>query len=162
ARAVRPEFELTPDNSADVAAICQRLDGLPLALELAAARIRLLPPRALLARLDRRLPTLSSGASDLPERHKTLPPALPWRSELLSQDEQLVFRRLSVFSGGAPLAAAAAICTPEKADNPDLLDQLARLVDHGLVLPPEDSIAGEPRIGMLETMREFGLERLAS
>src|SRR5262249_16358923 len=129
AQAVRPEFELTPNNAADVVAICERLDGLPLALELAAARIRLLPPGALRARLQRRLPTLSGGANDLPERHKTLRAALSWSYELLSPDEQLVFRRLSVFSGGASLDAAAAVCTPESAEDTDLLDQLARLVD---------------------------------
>ena len=110
-QSVRPEFELTPDNAADVVAVCRRLDGLPLALELAAARSRLLPPRALLARLERRLPTLTSGAADLPERHKTLRAALAWSYELLSSREQQVFRSLSVFSGGATLDAAAVICT---------------------------------------------------
>jgi predicted ATPase/DNA-binding XRE family transcriptional regulator len=160
AQAVRPEFELTPRNVAEVIAICRQLDGLPLALELAAARIRLLPPRALLARLERRLPILTGGASDLPERHRALRAALAWSYELLSSDEQLVFRRLSVFSGGATLDAAAAVCTPELAEPVDLLDWLARLTDHGLVLPPEDSASGEPRFGMLETMCEYGLEQL--
>jgi non-specific serine/threonine protein kinase len=162
AKAVRPEFELTPENMADVIEICQRLDGLPLALELAAARIRLLPPRALLARLERRLPMLTGGASDLPERHKTLRAALAWSYELLSAQQRVVFRRLSVFAGGATLDAAAAICTEADADDPDLLDLLASLADHGLVLAPEDSASGDPRIGMLQIVREFGHEQLMS
>jgi tetratricopeptide (TPR) repeat protein len=113
-----------------------------------------------LARLERRLPTLTGGASDLPKRQQTLRSALAWSYELLSTDEQLVFRRVSAFSGGASLEAASTLCSENGAAEPELLDRLASLVDHGLLLPVQESPSGEPRLGMLETMREFGQERL--
>jgi predicted ATPase/transcriptional regulator with XRE-family HTH domain/Tfp pilus assembly protein PilF len=161
ARAVWPEFALTPENAADVMAICRRLDGLPLAIELAAARIRLLPPRALLARLERRLPILTGGARDLPERQRTLRDTLAWSYGLLSRAEQTLLRRLSVFAGGATLDAVEAVCSADGTLDSDALEWLAALVDHSL-LRQEESDAGEPRVGMLETVREYGLEQLAA
>jgi tetratricopeptide (TPR) repeat protein len=161
ARAVWPDFALTPENAADVAAICRRLDGLPLAIELAAARIRLLPPRALLARLERRLPLLVGGARDLPERQRTLRAALAWSYDLLSAAEQVLLRRLSVFAGGATLDAVETVCLLDGTLETDGLEWLAALVDHSL-LRQEDADAEEPRLGMLETIREYALEQLAA
>jgi predicted ATPase len=114
-----------------VAAICRRLDGLPLAIELAAARIRLLPPKALLARLERRLPTLTDGPRDLPERQRTLRGALAWSYDLLSATEQALLRRLSIFVGGATLEAVEAVCCLDGEE--DVLEWLAALVDHSLL-----------------------------
>jgi predicted ATPase len=156
---MRPEFALTAQNAADVPAICQRLDGLPLALELAAARIRLLSPRALLARLERRLPTLVDGARDLPERQRTLRATLTWSHDLLPTAEQRLFRRLGVFAGGATLEAVEAVCCHDCLG--DVLESLTALVDHSLLLPREAG-TGEPRFGMLETIREYALEQLAA
>jgi predicted ATPase/transcriptional regulator with XRE-family HTH domain/uncharacterized protein HemY len=161
ARAVWPEFALTPENAADVGAICRRLDGLPLAIELAAARIRLLPPRALLARLERRLPTLTGGPRDLPERQRTLCAALAWSYDLLSRAEQALLRRLSVFAGGATLEAVETVCRLDSAQEADALEWLAALVDHSL-LRQEEPESGEPRLVMLETVRDYGLEQLAA
>jgi predicted ATPase/DNA-binding XRE family transcriptional regulator len=159
AQAMQPEFALTPENAADVAAICRRLDGLPLALELAAARIRLLPLRSLLARLERRLPTLTGGARDLPERHQTLRAALAWSYDLLPDAEQALFRRFSVFAGGATLASVVALMGGAPDEN--ALEELAALLDHSL-LRHTGEVAGEPRYGMLETIREYALEQLAA
>jgi predicted ATPase len=159
AQALRPEFVLTPENAADVAAICRRLDGLPLAIELAAARIRLLPPKALLARLERRLPTLTEGPRDLPERQRTLRDTLAWSYDLLSMAEQALLRRLSVFAGGASLEAVEAVCGASTALGADALEWLAALVDHSL-LQQEESATGEPHVGMLETIHEYALEQL--
>jgi non-specific serine/threonine protein kinase len=161
AQAVRPEFALTAENAEAAAAICRRLEGLPLALELAAARIRLLPPRALLARLERerRLPTLMGGARDLPERHQTLRAALAWSYDLLPASEQALFRRFSVFAGGATLEAATTICPDYRA--PDALEGLEALLDHSL-LRPQGEVADEPRLGMLETLREFAGDLLTA
>jgi tetratricopeptide (TPR) repeat protein len=130
---------------------------LPLAIELAAARVGLLPPRALLARLERRLPTLVGGARDLPERQRTLRGALAWSYDLLSAAEQALLRRLSVFAGGAALEAVEAVCLLEGED--DAMEWLAALVDHSL-LRREEGGAGEPRFGNLETIREYALEQL--
>jgi len=163
-QAVQPGFQLTPGNASTIAAICARLDGLPLAIELAAARIKLLPPQALLKRLERRLTVLTGGASDLPVRHQALRNALQWSYDLLSPEEQQLFRRLSVFAGGFTLQAAEALCAAldgESGTGSPVLDGLASLVEKSLVQSPlwdeED-----PRLHMLETIREYGLECLAA
>jgi non-specific serine/threonine protein kinase len=159
AQAVRPEFKLTVESVVDVARICQWLDGLPLALELAAARIRLLPPHALLIRLRRRLPTLTGGARDLPERHQTLRAALAWSYDLLPPAAQTLFRRFSVFAGGATLEAIGAL----QANTPDVdtLDTVSALLDHSL-LRLWGEVAGEPRYHMLETIREHAGDLLTA
>ena len=113
ARAAHPNFALTKDNASAVAEICRRLDGLPLALELAAARIKLLQPQAILARLDDKLKLLTGGARDLPTRHQTLRNTLEWSYDLLNQDEKILYARLSVFVGGFTLEAAEAVCNPD-------------------------------------------------
>jgi tetratricopeptide (TPR) repeat protein len=145
--------------------ICRRLDGLPLAIELAAARISLLPPAALLARMERRLPLLTGGPRDLPERLQTMRAAIAWSYELLSPEEQTAFRRLAVFDGGFTLEAAESVLaagsqhTVERTPTVTQLDLLAALIDRGLVwhaVQPD----GDARFGMLETIREFGLEQL--
>jgi len=160
ARAVRPDLEITPASLATIAEICRRLDGLPLAIELAAARCRLLSPQAIAARLERRLPLLTGGPRDAPERHQTLRAALSWSYDLLSMDAQALFRRLCVFSGGFTLERAAALeagaGSPSEAP---LLDRLGLVASHNL-LGREDDPEGEPRFSMLETVREYGLEML--
>ena len=145
ARAVRPDF--AADGA--VAEICRRLDGLPLAIELAAALVKLLPPDALLARLEQRLALLTGGARDLPERQKTLRATIEWSFELLDAEEQELMARLSVFAGGWSLDAAEAVCDAE------LAGRSPSLVDKSLVREREG------RFSMLETIREFALERLA-
>jgi predicted ATPase/DNA-binding winged helix-turn-helix (wHTH) protein len=147
------------EHDMDVAAeICRRLDGLPLAIELAAARLRVLTPQALLTRLDHRLQLLKGGLGNLPERQKTLRNAISWSHDLLEADEQALFRRLSVFAGGWSLDAAEAVA--EMADLSDsALDVLTVLVEQSLVQRIED-VNGEPRFTMLETVREYALERL--
>ena len=157
AQAILPDFALTRDNAATVAEICRRLDGLPLAIELAAARIRLLPPAALLARLEHRLPLLTHGVRDAPARQQTLRNTIAWSHDLLVPEERMLFRRLSVFAGGWTLDAAAAIANPD--GELDVFNGLAALVDKSLVRRSGDA-AGEPRFGLLETIREFGLEQL--
>jgi predicted ATPase/class 3 adenylate cyclase len=158
ARKVRADFVLTVDNAGDVAAICRRLDGLPLALELAAARVKVLSPRGLLERLDHSLKVLSSGRRDATERQRTLTGAIAWSYDLLSRDEQRLFSRLGVFAGGWSLGAAEQICAQGDLDSDVLvLDGLASLADKSLVR----AIVGyEERFSMLETIREFGLEKL--
>jgi predicted ATPase/DNA-binding XRE family transcriptional regulator len=160
AQAVRPEFELTAETAADVARICRRLDGLPLAIELAAAHIRLLSPRALLARLERRLPTLTGGPRDLPERHQTLRNALAWSYELLPAEERTLLQRLSVFAGGATLEAIEAVCCDNRDRDMDLIDLLTALLDSSVVQQAQPEVADEPRIDMLETVREFARDQL--
>jgi predicted ATPase/DNA-binding CsgD family transcriptional regulator len=160
ARAVRPDFSLTDTNAAAVAAICQRLDGLPLALELAAARITHLPLPALLQRLDQRLPLLTGGPRDLPARLRTMRNAIAWSYDLLTDDEQALFRRLSVFVGGFSVEAAEEIVGETGSQGIAVLDGIASLVGKSLVQSIEGP-AGEPRFQMLETVREFGLEQLA-
>ncbi|HET8631856.1 MAG TPA: AAA family ATPase, partial [Thermomicrobiales bacterium] len=159
ARAARPDFALTADNVATVAAICRRLDGLPLALELAAARLRVLGPAALLARLGDGLALLAGGARDLPARQRTLRDTLAWSHDLLAPAEQALFARLGVFVGGWTAAAAGAVCGAA-ADPPlSVLEGLDALVANSL-LRLEAVVDGEPRFGMLETIRAYALERL--
>src|SRR5262249_37739698 len=134
---------------------------LPLAIELAAARVRVLPPKTLLRRLERRLPLLTGGPRDLPARQQTLRDAIAWSYDLLDPAEQALFRRLSVFVGGCTFGAAEAVCNPDGDLAIDSLDGLASLIDKSLVRP-EEQPDGEPRFGMLETIREFGLEQLTA
>jgi predicted ATPase/class 3 adenylate cyclase len=158
AQAVRVGFTLTPDIAPAVAEITRRLDGLPLAIELAAARVRLLTPAALLARLEKRLPLLTGGPRDAPARQQTLRDAIAWSYDLLTAAEQALFRRLSIFAGGFSLEAAEAVANPGAELN--VLDGLDRLSEHSL-LRPVAGAEGEPRFTMLETIREYGLEQLA-
>jgi predicted ATPase len=162
ARAARPGFVLTGENAAAVAALCRRLDGLPLALELAAARVTLLPPRALYARLaDGGLALLRGGPRDLAERQRTLRGTIAWSYDLLAPDEQALFRRLGVFAGGFTIEAAAAVAAGDDS-GADVLDRLGALVDASLVDPPAEDAAGEARYGLLETIREYALEALTA
>ncbi|MGY1804821.1 ATP-binding protein [Blastococcus sp. SYSU D00922] len=157
ARAVDERFALTAGNAADVAEITRRLDGLPLSLELAAARTRILPPRDLLARLDDCFAVLVGGGRDLPDRQRSLRTTLDWSHDLLSPDEQAVFARLSVFAGSWSLPGAEAVC----GDGVDAVDALAGLLDKSLVVALELGQSGEPRFGMLQTVRSYAAERLA-
>jgi predicted ATPase/DNA-binding winged helix-turn-helix (wHTH) protein len=145
-------------DAAVIPQICRRLDGLPLAIELAAARLRVLSPHALLARLDHRLQILTTGNTDLPERQRTMRNAIGWSFELLNEDEQRLFQRLFVFVGGWSLQAAQAIAAHESSSEV-LADGLEALVDQSLVQRIED-VDGEPRFNMLETVREYALERI--
>ena len=160
AAAVRPDFALTAENAPAIAEICARLDGLPLAIELAAARVKLLSPAAMQARLENRLALLTGGARDRPARQQTLRGAIDWSHELLAPPEQKLFRRLSVFVGGCTLEAAEAVCDATSDLGLDLLDGVGSLVDKSLIQKIEPP-AGEPRFVMLETIREYGLERLS-
>jgi predicted ATPase len=159
AQAVRPEFRLTPWNAPAVAEIAARLDGLPLAIELAATRTKILAPEQILPRLQRRLTLLTTGTRTLPDRQRTLRGAIAWSHHLLSDPEWRLFALLSVFAGGWTLESAEAVCGPGEL-GPDVLDGLTSLVDQSLVLRTEPT-AGHPRFSMLETIREFGQERLA-
>jgi predicted ATPase/class 3 adenylate cyclase len=158
AQAADPRFALTDGNAAAVAAITARLDGLPLAIELAATRIRVLTPEQMLARLQRRLAVLTGGTRSLPERQRTLRAAIAWSYDLLDAAERRLFARLSVFTGGWTLDSAEAVCAPDELGL-DALDGLASLVDRSLVRRA-DAQAPVPRFSMLETIREFGLEQL--
>ena len=159
AQAVKPDFNVTNDNAPAVADICYRLDGLPLAIELAAARIRLLTPQAMLGRLGRRLKLLTSGPSDLPARHQTLRAAIEWSYDLLTDAEKALLGRLSVFAGGAGLEAMEAICATEMPLDLDILDGVQSLVEKSL-LRQEEGVGDQPRFRMLETIHEFARERL--
>jgi predicted ATPase len=163
AHSVAPGFEVTSANAGAVAEICRRLDGLPLAIELAAARVKLLPPQALAARLDQRLSVLTGGARDLPERQRTLQNTLGWSYDLLSADEQALFGRLGVFAGPFSLAAAEAVCAPDQdqAGGPwQVMETLGSLVDSSLVR--SETRGDESRFSLLETVRDYALERLAA
>ncbi|MDP8908255.1 MAG: hypothetical protein M3N47_03890, partial [Chloroflexota bacterium] len=163
AHAVAPEFTLTRGNAETVAAICQRLDGLPLAIELAAARTSLLDPAALLARLERRLPLLTHGPQEAPQRLQTMRDAIGWSYDLLRPEEQALFRRLSVFVGGFTLDAAETeqgASTGRDAPASAVLDSLARLVENSLLVREAAAAEGAARFRMLETIREYGLEQL--
>ena len=160
ARAARPDFQLTAGNARAVAAICRRLDGLPLAIELAAARVRLLPPPVLLSRLERRLQVLVGGARDLPPRQQTLRGAISWSYDLLEPGEQTLFRRLAVFVAGCTLEAAEAVGQAIDDLPLEVLDGLESLVSKSLLRQDMRS-DGEPCFTMLETIREYAAERLA-
>jgi predicted ATPase len=157
ARAVKPDFELTPVNSAAVAAICVALDGVPLALELAAARIRMLTPESMLARLDRRLSLLAGGARDLPARQQTLRSTIEWSTQLLGRDERRLLERLGVFSGGFSLEAVEAVAG---GDGGDPIYGLGVLVDNSLVR--EQDRNGRSYFSMLATVHEYALEQLGA
>jgi predicted ATPase/serine/threonine protein kinase/DNA-binding CsgD family transcriptional regulator len=161
AQATKPDFQLTNANARAIVEICVRLDGLPLAIELAAARMKLLPPQALLARLDQRLAILTGASRDLPARQQTLRNTIAWSYNLLDAAEQRLFRRLSVFVGGCTLQAIEAVCAGlDKSDEAaQALDAVASLVDKSLLQQTEQE-GEEPRFLMLETIREYGLERL--
>jgi non-specific serine/threonine protein kinase len=190
AQAANPTFRLTPDVAPIVVDICRRLDGLPLAIELAASRIKVLSPRSLLARLEQRLMLLTGGARDQPARLQTMRDAIAWSHDPLPPAEQALFRRLAVFAGGFTLDAVAEVASFElrasglggsapmaeplevgtapnsklEASSPKLatLDGIASLIEKSLVRPMEDGAAGEPRFTMLETIREFGAAMLVA
>ena len=159
AAAVWPDFAMTSENAAAIQEICSRLDGLPLAIELAAARTKVLSPSAILDRLQSRLQLLTGGALDLPERQQTLRKTIDWSHDLLNEAERKLFRRLSVFVGGCTLEAAEAVCNTSRDLGIDLFEGLSSLVDKNLV-QRVDRAEAEPRFAMLETIREYALERL--
>lgn len=160
AEAVKPDFKLNEDNAAAVAEVCLRLDGLPLAIELAAARTKLLSPAAMRTRLASRLQLLTGGARDLPARQQTLRQAIDWSYDLLNTSEQKLFRRLSVFVGGCTLEAVESVCDTKRDVGLDILDGMSSMVDKSLVRQIEQG-DGEPRFVMLETIREYGLGKMA-
>lgn len=159
ASAVWPNFAISAENVTTIQEICSRLDGLPLAIELAAARTKVLPPSAILDRLQSRLQLLTGGALDLPERQQTLRKTLDWGHDLLTEAERKLFRRLSVFVGGCTLEAAEAVCNTGRDLGTGLFEELSCLVDKNLI-QRVDQAEGEPRFAMLETIREYALERL--
>ena len=160
AGAVWPDFAVSPENTQTVREICCRLDGLPLAIELAAARTKMLSPGAILDRLQSRLQLLTGGALDLPERQHTLRNTIDWSHGLLNEAERKLFRRLSVFAGGCTLEAAEAVCNTSRDLGDDLFDGLSSLVGQNL-MQRVDRAEAEPRFAMLETIREYAFERLA-
>jgi predicted ATPase len=160
AQAAKAGFEVTSENAPAVAEICHRLDGLPLAIELAAARIRMLSPRALLERMEHSFDVLGGGIRDLPERQRTLHAAIDWSHSLLGDEQKRLFRRLGAFVGGWTFEAVDTVCNAEGETPVDIFDGLERLVDLSLVVPPEEA-GGELRFRSLETIREFATQRLA-
>jgi len=161
AQAVRSGFHITSENATAIAEICVRLDGLPLAIELAAARSRILPPEALLRRLTRGLDLLTGGARDLPSRQQTLDATIEWSYRLLTVEEQRLFTRLAVFAGGCTFEAAETVCDPDGELGIDVFEGVCSLVEKTLLRQEEGSQA-EPRVSMLETIREYALVRLES
>ena len=157
AQGVKTGFALTHENAPAVAAICARLDGLPLAIELAASRARILTPQAMLKRLGDRLKLLTGGAGNLPARQQTLRGAIEWSHDLLAEEDRTLFRRMAVFAGGRMLEAMEAVCAPE--GEPDVLDGVQSLVEKSL-LRQEEGPEEEPRFVMLETIHEYARERL--
>jgi predicted ATPase/class 3 adenylate cyclase len=159
-QAVKPEFRLTANNAREVVEICVRLDGLPLAIELAAARMKLLSPQALLARMGQLLTLLTGGARDVPARQQTLRNTISWSYNLLNVDEQRLFRWLSVFVGGCSIQAAESVC----GGSGDVMDDIASLIDKSLVrsIVPAGLDAADPRFQVLGTIREYGQELLES
>ncbi len=161
ARNILPSFQLTPSNARAIAEVCVRLDGLPLAIELAAARVKLLPPQVLLARLSQRFQLLTGGPRSLPARQQTLRSTIQWSYDLLGPAEQALFHLLSVFLGGWTLEAAEALCQEIGHADLDVLNTLSALLDNSLIQSSEQG-AEEPRFLMLQIVREFGLERLTA
>src|SRR5205814_1553487 len=161
AQAVKPDFQLSNANARAIAEICVRLDGLPLGIELAAAVMNLLPPQALLARMDQRLAVLTGASRDVPARQQTLRNTIAWSYNLLDAAEQRLFRRLSVFVGGCTLQAIEAVCAAlnDGDEAGQALDGVSSLVDKSLLQQTEQE-GEEPRLVMLETIREYGRERL--
>jgi predicted ATPase/class 3 adenylate cyclase len=159
AQAAKADFSVTNENAPAVAEICYRLDGLPLAIELAAARIKVISPQKMLSRLGNRLKLLTGGARDLPERQRTLRRTIEWSYGMLEEGEKVLFARLAVFAGGRTLEAIEAICDAEGDLPVDVLDGLASLVDKSL-LKQDEGVGGEPRFVMLETIHEFAREKL--
>ncbi len=158
--AVNPDFTVDNENAPTVAEICSRLDGIPLAIELAAARIRLLEPQALLKRLDSRLRLLTGGPNDLPDRHKTLRACIDWSYDLLTAEERAIYRRISVFRGGVSLESAVSVLEPLCCGELDVLDGLESLAEKSLIFR-KAPLDGEPFFGILETIGEYGRQRLA-
>ncbi len=160
AQAVKSDFAITEENAAAIAAICHQVDGIPLAIELAAGRSKLFPPQALLPRLTNRFKLLVGGARDLPSRQQTLRGTIAWSYDLLDKAEKTLFRRLAAFVGGCTFEAAEAVCNTHRDLGVDVLDRVASLVDKSL-LRQEEQADSEPRLLMLETIREYALECLA-
>lgn len=156
--AVRPDFRVTNENAPAVAGICARLQGMPLAIELAAARVKLLSPEAILGRLEHQLGVLAAGSRDLPERQQTLRGAIAWSHDLLGEGERRLLARLAVFVGGCDLATAEAVCGPPAEIGGEVLDGLTSLADQSLARAEE--VDGEPRFRLLDTIREFAAEQL--
>jgi non-specific serine/threonine protein kinase len=161
AQAVRPAFQLTNANAATIATLCRHLEGLPLAIELSAARMSLLSPEAQLTQMSDRLRLLRGGTRDAPARQRTMRDTIAWSFGLLTPAEQTLFRRLGVFVGGFALDAVSSVSQAPSALEIDAIDGLASLVDHHLVRPVDD-LRGEPRFTMFEMVREFALEQLAA
>ncbi len=160
AQAIKPDFQVTKANAHAIAEICVRLDGLPLAIELAAAHIKLLSPQALLTRLEHRLQVLTRGARNIPVRQQTLRNTIAWSYDLLHAEEQWLFRQFSIFVGGCTLEAVEAVCRALGDNVANILERVSLLLDNNLLQQVEQA-DGEPRLLMLETIREYGLECLA-
>jgi predicted ATPase/tetratricopeptide (TPR) repeat protein len=159
ATSIKPDFAITNENAPAVAEICHRLDGLPLAIELAAARIKMMTPRELLSRLENSFDVLRGGVRELPERQQTLRDAIGWSYDLLSDSTKKLFRRLSVFVGGWTMDAAEQVCNVDNDLGFEIMDAMETLVDNSLLIQSQD-VDGQTRFGMLETIREYANERL--